>query len=57
MLSSECESYRSQLAAAAEQVRAVMGDLDEGVRRAGVYPGVQRDIRSRLRLEYSGWGR
>jgi len=34
-----------------------MAELDEAARRAGVYPGVQRELRSRLRLEYSGWGR
>jgi hypothetical protein len=34
-----------------------MAELDDDARRAGVYPGAQREIRSRLRLEYSGWGR
>jgi hypothetical protein len=57
LLSAECDTYRSQLAAAAEEVRAVMAACDEAARRAGVYPGVQRDIQSRFRLEYSGWGR
>jgi len=56
-LSAECEAYRGQLTDAAEQVRAVMAACDETARRAGMYPGVQRDIRSRFRLEYSGWGR
>jgi S1-C subfamily serine protease len=57
LLSAECDSYRSQLAAAAEELRSVMAGCDEAVRRAGVYPGVQRDLRSRFRLEYPGWGR
>jgi S1-C subfamily serine protease len=56
-LSAECEAYRGQLTDAAEQVRAVMAECDEAARRAGMYPGVQRDIRSRFRLEYSGWWR
>jgi len=56
-ISPECEDARAQFRAAAEAFCARMADLDDAARRAGVYPGVQREIRSRLRLEYSGWGR
>jgi S1-C subfamily serine protease len=55
--SPECEDARAQFRASAEAFRARMAELDDAARRAGVYPGVQRDIRSRFRLEYSGWGR
>jgi hypothetical protein len=56
-ISAECEDARVQFRAAAETFRAQMAKLDDDARRAGVYPGTQREIRSRLRLEYSGWGR
>ena len=56
-ISPGCEDARAQFRAAAEAFRARMADLDDAARRAGVYPGAQREIRSRLRLEYSGWGR
>jgi len=56
-ISPGCEDARAQFRASAEAFRARMADLDDDARRAGVYPGAQRDIRARLRLEYSGWGR
>jgi hypothetical protein len=56
-ISPECEDARVQFSAAADAFRARMDRLDDAARRAGVYPGVQREIRSRYRLEYSGWGR
>jgi hypothetical protein len=56
-LSGECEDARLQFTAAAAAFRAQMARLDDAARRAGVYPGVQREIRSRYRLEYGGWGR
>jgi hypothetical protein len=55
-LSGECEDARLQFTAAAAAFRAQMARLDDAARRAGVYPGVQREIRSRYRLEYGGWG-
>ena len=56
-LSPGCEDGRAQFRAAAEAFRTKMAELDEAARRAGVYPGVQRDIRVRHRLDYSGWAR
>ena len=56
-ISPECEDARVQFSRAAEAFRARMAEQDDAARRAGVYPGAQRDIRSRLRLEYPGWGR
>jgi S1-C subfamily serine protease len=56
-ISPGCEDARAQFRAAAEAFRVRMADLDDAARRAGVYPGTQRNIRARLRLEYSGWGR
>jgi S1-C subfamily serine protease len=56
-ISPECEDARVQFRAMAEAFRARMAEMDDAARRAGVYPGAQREIRSRLRLEYSGWGR
>jgi S1-C subfamily serine protease len=56
-VSPECEDARVQFRRAADLFRARMAELDDAARRAGVYPGVQREIRSRLRLEYAGWGR
>jgi S1-C subfamily serine protease len=56
-ISPECEDARVQFRTAAEAFRAQMAKLDDDARRAGVYPGAQREVRSRLRLEYSGWGR
>ena len=52
-----CDTWLNDVRRAAEEVRARVRAQDEAARRAGVYPGVQRDIRSRLRLEYEGWNR
>jgi hypothetical protein len=56
-ISPECEDARVQFSAVADAFRARMATLDDAARRAGVYPGIQREIRSRYRLEYGGWGR
>ena len=57
MVAPGCEVVLADLRRIADAIRAEMTAQNEAARRAGVYPGVQRDIRARLRLEYSGWDR
>ena len=57
MVAPGCEGALADLRSIADAIRAEMTSQNEAARRAGVYPGVQRDIRARLRLEYSGWDR
>ena len=57
MVTPGCEGALADLRRIADGIRAEMASQDEAARRAGVLPGVQRDIRARLRLEYSGWSR
>jgi hypothetical protein len=41
----------------ADDVNAAMTLAGEAARRAGVYPGVQRELRQRYRMTWRGWGR
>jgi hypothetical protein len=50
-----CEGILTDLRQAADGIRTEMRAQGETARRAGVYPGVQREIRERLRLDYSDW--
>jgi putative serine protease PepD len=50
------DMYRDFLKTA-ETVRERMVQADEDARRAGVYPGTRRDLRTRYRLSWPGWDR
>jgi hypothetical protein len=50
-----CDNFLGELHRIADGIRGDMRAEDETARRAGVYPGVLRSIRERLRLDYEGW--
>ncbi len=53
----DCATWLDDIVLAANQVRSAMMTADELARRAQVYPGVQRDIRRRHKLDWTGWER
>ena len=50
-----CATYFSDLQTYVTEFSAVMGQVGENARRAGVYPGALREARRRYRLDWSGW--
>jgi S1-C subfamily serine protease len=52
-----CASALDAVQREADAINGAMLGADEAARRADVYPGVRRDTRRRLRLDYSGWDR
>ena len=51
------EQNFTSLRAAADQLKANLESMEEDARKAGVYPGVRRDLRRQYRLDYPGWDR
>jgi S1-C subfamily serine protease len=41
----------------ADDIRRVIGTLDEAARQADIYPGTRRDVLRRYHLDYAGWTR
>jgi len=54
---SGCLSSLASLTQAADQVREAMKGLHEAMRRADVYPGELRRVRSQFQLNWGGWDR
>ncbi|HEY2149614.1 MAG TPA: serine protease [Vicinamibacterales bacterium] len=52
-----CAPVLNDLQRQADGIGTLMRAADDLARRAGVFPGVRRDLRQRLRLDYSGWER
>jgi S1-C subfamily serine protease len=52
-----CASALDGIQHEADAINGAMLGADEAARRADVYPGVRREMRRRLRLDYSGWER
>ena len=52
-----CGAAFTELKRAADDIRAGVLAAEENARRAGVYPGAQRDIRQRYRLQNPAWDR
>ncbi len=50
-----CSDWLNTVTATAREVDAAMRQANEHARRAGVFPGVRRDLRRRHRLEWPGW--
>ena len=50
-----CADWLDTVRERADEVRAVVMQATETARHNGVYPGVQRDIRRRYKLDWSGW--
>jgi hypothetical protein len=52
-----CAPALNDLQRQADGIGTLMRAADDMARRAGVFPGVRRDLRQRLRLDYAGWER
>jgi hypothetical protein len=50
-----CMQWLADVTKIAEGVRSVMSQADEDARAADVYPGVQRDLRRKYRMDWDGW--
>jgi S1-C subfamily serine protease len=50
-----CASWLDTVRERADEVRAMVQQASEAARHNGVYPGVQRDMRRRYKLDWSGW--
>ena len=55
--SPQCRSARSNIVAAAQPIRTEMAQAEERARRAGISPGVVRDIRKKYAMDWSDWDR
>lgn len=53
----QCRDFKSQLDTRLAWIRDQLAALDEEARRAGVYPGVVRDLRRRHGLDEDRWDR
>ena len=53
----QCSVWLNDLGQAANQIRSAMRAAGDAARRADVYPGVQRDLRRKYRLDWGGWDR
>ncbi len=51
----QCTQWLADVTKIAEGIRAAMAQADEAARAADVYPGVQRDLRRRYRMDWTGW--
>ena len=56
-VSQGCGAAFNELKRVADDIRAGVQAAGENARRAGVYPGAQRDIRQRYRLQNPAWDR
>jgi S1-C subfamily serine protease len=52
-----CMNYLDELVEHVRELGGVMGTTGEQARRAGVYPGVLREVRRKYRMDWSGWER
>ena len=53
----DCSGWFDTIRTNASSTRAAVVEAAEVARRNGVYPGVMRDMRRQLRLEWTGWDR
>jgi len=51
----ECRALLAEVYRMAEEIKRDMEQAEEQARRAGVYPGVRRDIRRKYGMDWSGW--
>jgi hypothetical protein len=54
---SQCFVLRSDIVTRAVSLDVGMQQAEENARRAGVYPGVARDIRRKYTMDWTGWDR
>jgi len=50
-----CAPYFDEIRQGADQIRSVIGALDEAARKADVYPGTRRDVLRKYRLDNPAW--
>ena len=53
----QCASWMGDLSRLSTDISSAMASAAEAARRAGVYPGVQRDLRRRYRMSWRDWER
>jgi S1-C subfamily serine protease len=53
----DCQQFLDTVKGNASQIKETMDKEGDTARRAGVYPGVLRDLRRRYRMDWSGWDR
>jgi S1-C subfamily serine protease len=53
----ECRAWRADITRVASQISAGMSDAEERARRAGVFPGSAREIRTKYAMDWAGWDR
>jgi S1-C subfamily serine protease len=53
----DCQGFLNWVSNTGGQIKETMNTEGDTARRAGVYPGVLRDMRRRYRLDWSGWER
>lgn len=51
----ECRKIWSDFVRLSEEIKSGMEEAMERARKAGVYPGHQRDIREKYKMDWSGW--
>jgi S1-C subfamily serine protease len=51
----QCAQWLADATKIAAGIHSVMSQADEGARAAGVYPGVQRDLRRKYQMDWNGW--
>lgn len=53
----DCQQFLDTVSTNAASIREQMDKEGDTARRAGVYPGVLRDLRRRYRMDWTGWER
>jgi S1-C subfamily serine protease len=53
----QCSQWIGDITQMSSAIRSAMASADEAARGASVYPGVQRDLRRKYRMEWAGWDR
>jgi hypothetical protein len=51
----QCAQWLADVTKVADGIRSAMSQADEAARAAGVYPGVQRDLRRKYKMDWDGW--
>jgi len=51
----QCTQWLADVTKIAEGIRAAMAQAEEAARAADVYPGVERDLRRRYKMDWNGW--
>lgn len=52
-----CTNYLNDISSIVRDFSRAMAEIGEQARRAGVYPGVLREVRRKYRMDWTGWER